>query len=132
MDMDISFPGGLKVQAQYQDFVIPTDQPTEEGGEGTAPEPYTLFWASLATCTGVYLLAFCRARDISTQGLAMKMTTQSNPDGNGVSRVEMDITLPIGFPEKYRKALLRVAGQCAVKKALDHPPEVIIRATQVE
>lgn len=132
MDMDISFPGGLKVQAQYQDFVIPTDQPPDEGGDGTAPEPFVLFLASLATCTGVYLLAFCRARDISTEGLGMKMTTQSNPDGNGVSRVEMDITLPKGFPEKYHKALLRVAGQCAVKKALNNPPEVILRAAPVE
>jgi ribosomal protein S12 methylthiotransferase accessory factor len=124
--MTIDFPGGLKVNANYQGMVINTDQPVDEGGEGSAPEPFVLFVASLATCTGVTMLAFCRARDIDTQGMAMTLGTQSDPDGKGLAKVEMNITLPPGFPEKYHKALLRVAGMCAVKKALQNPPEVVL------
>ena len=38
------------------------------------------------------------------------------------------MTLPAGFPEKYRDAILRSAGQCAVKRVLDDPPEVLLEA----
>ena len=37
-------------------------------------------------------------------------------------------TLPAGFPDKYRDAILRSAGQCAIKRMLDDPPEVLLEA----
>jgi ribosomal protein S12 methylthiotransferase accessory factor len=48
--INVSFPGGKKVIAQMGDKLIATDQSVESGGEGSAPEPFTLFLASLATC----------------------------------------------------------------------------------
>ena len=53
MDMQISFSGGKKVDATYKGFTIKTDQPKDEGGNGTAPEPFSLFLASIGTCTGI-------------------------------------------------------------------------------
>ena len=53
------FGGGLKVDAEYRGFTIKTDQPFHEGGEGRRPAPFDLFLASLATCAGFYVLAFC-------------------------------------------------------------------------
>jgi putative redox protein len=47
--MEISFPGGQKVDAQYSGFTIHTDQPVEDGGDGSAPTPFSLFLASLGT-----------------------------------------------------------------------------------
>lgn len=37
-----------------------------------------------------------------------------------------DITLPNGFPEKYRKAIWRAANLCSVKKHIITPPEFAI------
>lgn len=37
-------------------------------------------------------------------------------------------TLPAGFPDKYRDAILRPAGPCAVKRVLDDPPELLLDA----
>ena len=58
MNMKITFPGGKKVNAIYKDFIITTDQSKKEGGEGTSPEPFSLFLASIGTCTGIYILDF--------------------------------------------------------------------------
>lgn len=124
MEMDLSFPGGLRVEALYNGFTISTDQPVKDGGEGGAPEPFALFLASLATCTGVYVLCFCRARDIDPQGLSLKLSTLSGPEGKGLAKVRMELGLPPHFPAKYHQAVLRVAGNCAVKKAIVNPPEM--------
>ena len=54
MSMKISFPGGLAIAAEIDGFNVLTDQPEQNGGEGTAPSPFDLFLASLGTCSGFF------------------------------------------------------------------------------
>ena len=70
-EMTVSFPGGKKVYAGYNGFEIATDQNLESGGQGSAPEPYDLFLASLATCAGIYILSFCQRRALPVEGITM-------------------------------------------------------------
>ena len=58
MEMEISFPGGKKVDSHFKGFTIRTDQPEKAGGEGTAVSPTELFLASIGTCAGYFALAF--------------------------------------------------------------------------
>jgi ribosomal protein S12 methylthiotransferase accessory factor len=39
-----------------------------------------------------------------------------------VDKIDVEIKLPAGFPEKYRTAVVQAAGLCAVKKHLESPP----------
>lgn len=129
MEMKITFPGGEKVNAEINGRIIPTDQPGEGGG--TAPSPYDYFLASLGTCAGIYVLSFCQQRGIATEGLLLtqKMEFGDTEEGKRkLSKVAMDISLPPGFPEKYRNAIIKTAGLCSVKKVLMDPPEFVITA----
>ncbi len=131
MDITISFPGGSKVNAKINGMVIPTDQPLEEGGEGTAPSPFDYFLASLGTCAGIYTLSFCQQRGIATDGLALTQHMEFVDIEGGkrrLTKVVMEITLPPLFPEKYRNAITKAAGLCTVKKVLMDPPEFEITA----
>jgi putative redox protein len=131
MEMKITFPGGKKVNAEMNGIIIPTDQPLEDGGEGSAPSPFSYFLASLGTCAGIYVLSFCQVRDIATEGMSLnqKMEFATTEDGkNRLARVVIEITLPPGFPEKYRNAIIKTAELCAVKKAIMDPPEFVITA----
>ncbi len=121
MRIDVGFPGGKKVDAKFGDFVVKTDQPVKAGGEASAPAPFDLFQASLATCAGIYALGFCQARDIPTDGLAL--VQQSERDEAGRLRVSIELHLPTSFPEKYRDAIRRAVELCAVKKAIQEQPE---------
>lgn len=122
----ISFPGGVKVNAQIAGLEIATDQPESNGGENSAPSPFDLFLASLGTCAGFYALRFCQQRDLATAGMRLELTSQRHPETRRLERVRMTLHLPAGFPEKYRQAILRAADQCSVKKALLDPPEIEI------
>jgi putative redox protein len=98
MELKIMFPGGKRVNAELRGRTIATDQPAEAGGEGSAPEPYALFAASIGTCAGFYALAFCQSRGLSTDGLAIRQRMLF--DGKRLTAVELDIDLPPSFPEK--------------------------------
>jgi len=131
MDMKITFPGGSKVNAEINGMVIPTDQPPEDGGEGSAPSPFDYFLASLGTCAGVYTLNFCQLRGIATEGLVLTQRTEFIDAEGGkrrLAKVAMEITLPPLFPDKYRNAIVKAAGLCTVKKVLMDPPEFEITA----
>ena len=127
MDMTITFPGGLRVDAQFGPFTVPTDQSAQSGGEGSAPTPFATFQASLGACAGVYVLGFCRQRNIPTEGITLTQHTEADPATGMVVRIDIDIHVPPGFPAKYYDALVRAADQCAVKKLIEHPPAFVVR-----
>jgi putative redox protein len=130
-DIEITFPGGKRVDAQVGNHLIHTDQPASLGGDDSAPAPFDLFLASIATCAGIYVLGFCQARKLSTEGLALRQRVEIDPETKLPRRVVIDIELPPGFPEQYRAAITRAAETCKVKKTLAAPPvfEVAARTT---
>jgi len=134
MEIKITFPGGKRVNAEMDGAVIPTDQPVENGGEGTAPSPFDYFLASLGTCAGIYVLSFCQQRGIATEGMSLSQQMEFGTDEAGknrLSRLTLDITLPPGFPEKYRNAIVKSAELCTVKKVIMDPPEFVISAHMI-
>ena len=122
MEMEISFPGGARVDAALGDFVVKTDQPPHGGGEGSAPTPFALFLASMGTCAGIYILSFCRQRSIPTENIRIRQSMEFDPETRLVRQVNLDILLPPDFPQKYAPALINSAQLCAVKKHLESPP----------
>ena len=124
--MEITFPGGAAVEASFEGTTIRTDQPEKYGGGGTAPAPFELFLASIGTCAGYYALRFCQERKIETSGLGVSMAWEREPVTKLIARIRIDLTLPPGFPEKYRDAIVRATDQCAVKKHLVDPPAVVV------
>lgn len=126
MDIEVTFPGGKQVEARFGAHVVKTDQAVAHGGGGTAPEPFEVFLASLATCAGIYVLGFCQAREISTAGVQLVQHHHFDEASHRLERVELEIVLPADFPEKYRSSVARAAEGCKVKKTLTSPPEVTV------
>jgi putative redox protein len=127
-EMKVFFPGGLRVDAEYKGYVIKTDQPPYSGGDGSAPAPFDLFLASIATCAGIYVLFFCQKRDIPTEKVAVVMKTRRNPETKMIEKISIEIQLPAEFPEKYKRAVIKSVDSCSVKEHMLHPPAFEIEA----
>lgn len=127
MVIKVRNPEGMRMEAQLGDFTVATDQPEEDGGTNSAPSPFDLFLASLATCAGYYVLAFCRQRNLPTEGISVTMSNDWNDQTHLAEKISMDIHLPADFPVKYHKAVRRAAGMCTVKRHLDNPPAIDLR-----
>jgi ribosomal protein S12 methylthiotransferase accessory factor len=130
--MSVNFPGGKRVTASFGHFEIATDQSRENGGDGSAPEPFELFLASLATCAGIYVLGFCQKRNIPTEGIRLTQDWSFEGERKKLTEVRVTIEVPPDFPEKYHGALVRVAEKCKVKKTLEDPPVFSVRTVVVE
>ena len=122
MEMLIDFPGGDRVDAHFGPFTVMTDQPNKSGDAGSAPAPFSLFLASIATCAGIYVLGFCRQRNLPTEGMRLIQRSYRNSQTGMVESVDIEIQTPPNFPEKYLPSLVRSAELCAVKKHLEKPP----------
>ncbi len=122
MEIVINFPGGARVDASFDSFVVPTDQPPSGGGDNSAPTPFAVFLSSIGTCAGIYVLGFCKQRGLPTEGIKIIERPQRNPATGMVENIDLEIQVPESFPEKYYESLIRSANLCAVKKHLEHPP----------
>lgn len=100
----VTFPGNKKVDVEFDNFTIKTDQKKLYGGDDTAPEPFNIFLSSLASCAGIYAISFCEIRKLDTNG--------------------MHLILEVVFNEgqKYIKAVIKSMDGCAVKNQLN--PEI--------
>ena len=118
----VTFPGGMRVDAEYKGFTIQTDQPVYSGGDGSAPAPFDLFLASIAACAGFYVLTFCQKRGIPTEQASVLMRTEKNPETKMIEKITLQVQLPPEFPAKYEKAIIRSVEACSVKAHIQKAP----------
>ena len=123
MSMEIHFPGGRKVYSDYKGFTIKTDQSKEDGGDGTAPTPSDLFFASLGACMGLYALDFYNKRKIDPEQLKLTVELQTHEKTHRVEKIIFNIDLGPEFPQKYTSALIRAMKLCYLKQHFDQPPQ---------
>jgi len=132
MEMTIDFPGGARVDAHFDPYTVHTDQPPSGGGEGSAPTPFSLFLASIGTCAGIYVLDFCRQRNLPTENIRIVQRIHRDATTGMVGRIDLEIQVPPVFPEKYRPSLIRSAELCAVKKHFENPPQFEITTKETK
>jgi len=125
MEMIIDFPGGSRVDAHFGSFTVKTDQPPV----ASAPSPFATFLASIGTCAGIYVLGFCKQRNLPTEGIRLVERIHTDPATGMVGKIDIEIQLPATFPEKYRGAVIKSAEMCAVKKAIEYPPKFEVTTT---
>ena len=124
----VTFPGGRRVDAQIGPHTLHTDQPRDNGGDDTAPSPFDVFLGAMGACAGIFVQGFCSKRNIPTEGI--RIIERPSFDADGVlAQVDFELQLPPIFPEKYRDAVVKVAEQCSVKRAIAAQPKFIVHWT---
>ncbi len=121
MKLDIRIRNSERIEARFDGLTVSTAQ------DGSAPAPFDLFLAALGTCAGYYLAQFCHSRGIATGGIHISQTVHRQAATCLADRIELEITLPADFPQRYRSAAMRAVEQCTVKKQLAAPPVIETR-----
>ena len=104
------------------EFVV--DQP--DTGD-TGPTPTDLFAASLASCVAFYAGRFLARHEIPTEGLAVDCAFQMAEDRPArVASIDLQVMVPLGFPDRLRDRLQAVVEHCTVHNSLVTPPVIRI------
>lgn len=95
------------------------DEPTEKGGQDSAPNPMQLLLSALGACTTVTLQMYADHKGIKIEHVQVDLAL--NPDGDpesGSNNIVRKITLKGDFTDEQYKRLLKVAESCPVHKLL--------------
>jgi ribosomal protein S12 methylthiotransferase accessory factor len=130
MEISVTLEEGKKVATRIGSHTIVTDQPTKYGGADSAPAPYDLFLASIATCAGFFVKSYCDNKGVDSAGIDLVFKPQVDEKTKQVTGFITVIRVPPSVPETMHSALQRAAQQCAVKKTIKNQPEFIVE-TQV-
>ena len=131
MEFEVTFQGNKQVIAHVGEHTILTDQPVYGGGDNKGPAPFSLFLASIGTCAGIYVKSFCDQRGIPTDKIKIVQKHKFNQLTHMIEDLQIEINLPVDFPEKYKDAVIKAADQCAVKKHLNNPPHMSVTTKTV-
>jgi putative redox protein len=123
---------GLRFMAEVRGHTVMTDQTERGGGEDSAISPLEMIPAALGTCVALYAHQFCLARGISAEGLVVEVSYETAPGPKRISRLDLAVRLPAGFPETYRAAIERAVRSCPVHNTLAHGPTMDIRLEATE
>ena len=123
MEMNVTFPGGQRVNADFKGYSVETDQSVRGGGEGLAPAPFDYFLVSIGSCVGYYVMSFMSKRGMPTDDGSVRLRTEHDRERRMISKISMTIHVPESFPAKYQQAIINSANLCSVKKHIDQPPE---------
>lgn len=126
MELKVTLEGGKKVATRIDNHVIMTDQPEKNGGTDSAPAPYDLFLASIATCAGFYVQSYCENRNIDSSGIEITMKARRDTKTKAVDGFITTIHVPKDIPQKLHNVFKKVAEQCAVKKTIMNNPEFVV------
>jgi len=116
--------GGFKFLAKSRHHKVIFDQPVEKDGEDTGMKPPELFIASLGACMGQVIAKFCKQNNITTKGMLLTVTWKKEHNSG---EINIKLSMPKAISEKYEKALIRVANECPLHKALHSPPKITLK-----
>ena len=94
------------------------DEPSDAGGDDTAPSPQELLAASLASCTAITMEMYARRKgwDIGS----VEVECEYSPAERGCpTRFQLIMRLPEGLSEEQVERLRVIAAKCPVHRTLD-------------
>jgi putative redox protein len=106
-----------------------TDQPEEQGGDGSGPSPHELLPAALAACVTATLVQYARTKgwDLDDVEVSVDYEKQSAP-----RQVETVIRLGGDLTDEQLERLAKVARACPLRRSLEAGFEFTERVTRLQ
>ncbi len=125
METLVKYLGGGKFEVETRGHKIVCDQPEDNGGENQGMTPPELLLASLATCAGFYASQYLKARSLSTDGLAVRVTAEKAKQPARVGSFQIYVEAPgAGGEPRHKEGLERAVKACLIHNTLLHPPAI--------
>jgi ribosomal protein S12 methylthiotransferase accessory factor len=123
MQVNIRFLDNLKLEANFDDFRVLTDQPIRYKGDGTAPGPFDYFLSSSAMCAAYFVKVYCISRNIPTEDIKLTQNNIVDPENRYKQTIHIQVELPESISDHDREGILKSIDRCTVKKVIQEGPE---------
>ncbi|MGH2900702.1 MAG: OsmC family protein [Solirubrobacteraceae bacterium] len=109
---------GYRHVVKVRQHRLNSDEPTEAGGDDTAPSPQELLAASLATCTAVTMEMYAARKGWELRDVEVEV--EYTPADRGCpTKFTLTLRLPSGLSDEQVRRLKVIATKCPVHRTLD-------------
>ena len=117
IETKVTWNNGVQFDVEARGHHMICDQPIEGGGDDAGLTPPELMLASLATCAGYYAVHYLKVRNLSMEGLAVRVEAEKamQPARLGSFRIILDA--PSAVTDKDREGVRRSAEKCLILRA---------------
>jgi putative redox protein len=109
---------------RVRDHEVTADMSLVDGGKDGGMSPVELLVGALAACMGMTIQIYCSSHGLPCEGIEVNAVPAIATNPKRLENVALDITLPDGFPEDRRSAVLKVLRSCIIHRAFSDPPEI--------
>jgi len=129
-DTDVVVRGassGFAQEVRVRGHVLLGDEPLDQGGTDTGPNPYDLLLAALGTCTSMTVSMYARRKGWALLAVEVRLRhsrihaedcADCETKVETIDRIEREITLEGELDEAQRMRLLEMAERCPVHRTL--------------
>lgn len=130
--VNLSYQSGLRCSATHAPSgnVITTDAPTDNNGKGEAFSPTDLVATALGACMATVMGIVAERKEISLEGMAIEVRKHMSEDSpRRISKIEVDLSMPLPASHPERKLLESAARGCPVHHSLHPEIETVFKWT---
>jgi putative redox protein len=110
--------GTLRHAVEMRTHTLVADEPEEEGGEDTGPNPQELLAASLASCTAITMEMYAQRKGWDVGDVAVHVEYEPAQRGSP-TRFRMRVEFPKELPDDQRERLMQIGAKCPVHRVLE-------------
>jgi uncharacterized OsmC-like protein len=126
MEAVAEYTTGVQFRISARGHEIVCDQPETNHGADTGMTPPELLLASLASCAGFYAVQYLRTRQLSAEGVRVRVTAEKAAQPARVGSFQIEVAIP-EVEERHREGVMRAVKSCLIHATLLHPPSVEIQ-----
>ncbi len=127
--IDINYQGGLRCAATHKqsENTLTTDAPLDNNGRGEAFSPTDLIATGLGCCMATVMGIVADRKEISLEGMDVQVRKHMSADTpRRISRLEVDLKMPLPADHPERKVFEGAALGCPVHHSLHPEIEVVM------
>ncbi len=110
--------GTYRHEVEIRHHNVVSDEPKEDGGEDSGPNPQELLAASLASCTAITMEMYAARKGWDIGEVVVDVDYEPAQRGSP-TKFEMVVRLAKELPEEQREKLMQIAAKCPVHRTLE-------------
>lgn len=124
MELTVNYLGNVQFEAEARGHKLICDQPESNRGDDEGMTPPELLLASLATCAGYYAVEYLKIRNLSSDGLRVKVTAGKASAPARMDQFAISVEVPGLEEDHHFEGVRRSVEKCLIKNTLLHPPSL--------
>lgn len=130
--INLNYQAGLRCSAKHAPSgnILTTDAPIDNNGKGETFSPTDLVATALGACMATVMGIVAERKEISLEGLNVEVRKHMSEDSpRRISKLEVDINMPLPATHPERKLLESAARGCPVHHSLHPEIEIVFKWT---